>query len=139
MYKVVLGCVRIASYSRSERNGNCRVGAPVGHAFDPFSLLSSHLAFRLHFHPPSRLDHRRKTTANESFSITLSQPPVFPFSSYLFPLSLYFRQRRSTLSRSSTALALVDPLSTSCPVSYHTPSVPLNPILDNKHISQPPP
>ncbi len=64
--------------------------------FDALFHLASHLTFRLHFHPPSRLDYRRKTTANESLSITLSQPPAFPFSSYLFPLSLYFRQRRST-------------------------------------------
>src|SRR5260370_39015903 len=81
--------VRIASYSRSDRSRNCRVGAPVGHAFDAFFLLSSHLASRLYSHPPSRLDHRRKTTANESLSIPLSQPPAFPFSSYLFFSFLY--------------------------------------------------
>src|SRR5260221_8810706 len=85
MYKVVLGCVRIASYSRSERNGNCRVGAPVGHAFDPFSLLSSRLTFRLHFHPPSRLDHRRKTNRERiTFHLTLTASRFPPFISFLF-------------------------------------------------------
>ena len=100
------GTVRIASYSRSERNGNCRVGAPVGHAFDPFfSLLSSRLTFRLHFHPPSRLDHRRKANRERiTFHPTLTASR-FPLSFlFVFLFSLYFRQRRSILSRSSTAL-----------------------------------
>ncbi len=99
------GTVRIASYSRSERNGNCRVGAPVGHAFDPFSLLSSRLAFRLHFHPPSRLDYRRKTNRERTTfhpTLTASRFPLFFLFVFLFSLS--FRQRRSILSRSSTAL-----------------------------------
>src|SRR5216684_2111505 len=52
-------------------------------------LLSSHLASRLYSHPPSRLDHRRKTNANKSLSIPLSQPPTFPFPSYLFFSFLY--------------------------------------------------
>src|SRR5258707_729323 len=80
--------VRIASYSRLDRSRNCRVGAPVGHAFDAFFLLSSHLTSHLYSHPPSRLDHRRKTTANESLSIPLSQPPAFPLLSHFFSFFL---------------------------------------------------
>src|SRR5258707_8633834 len=43
-----MAIVRIASYSRSDQSGNCRVRVPVGHAFDAFFLLSSHLASRLY-------------------------------------------------------------------------------------------
>src|SRR5258707_9810003 len=80
--------VRIASYSRSDRSRNCRVGAPVGHTFDTFFLLSSHLASHLYSHPPSRLDHQHKTTTNESLSIPLSQPPTFPLLSHFFSFFL---------------------------------------------------
>jgi hypothetical protein len=78
----------------SERND--RIGAPVGHAFC--------LAFSPTLTPPFRLDHRRKTTANKSLPVPLSASRYPFFNLFVFLFSLYFRQRRSTLSRSSTAL-----------------------------------
>jgi hypothetical protein len=46
------------------------------------------LASRLYSHPPSRLDHRRKMTANKSHPIPLSQPPASPFLPLSFPCTL---------------------------------------------------
>ncbi len=87
----------------SERND--RTGAPVGHASTPQFLLSFRLASRLHFHPPSRLDHRRKTNCERITSHPTLTASRYPFLTLLvFPFFLYFRQRPSILSRSSTAL-----------------------------------
>src|SRR5258708_39010484 len=97
MYKVVLGCVRIASYSRSERNGNCRVGAPVGHAFDPFYLLSSRLTFRLHLlssslptRPPAQDKPPTNHFPSHSHGLQLS-----PFYLIFCRFSCHFRHRRA--------------------------------------------
>src|SRR5258708_7618562 len=82
----------------SERN-DC-IGVPNGHAFDcDCSLFHSS---RLYLLPPSRIDHRRKITANKSLSFPLSQP-LSLFLPVCFSLSLYFRQRRLALSRSCMA------------------------------------
>src|SRR5260221_13634529 len=92
-------------YSRSDRSGNCRVGAPVGHAFDaPFSFVISSrlpppLSPSLSTRPPAQ-DNRERITFHPT--LTASR---FPLSFlFVFLFSLYFRQRRSILSRSSTAL-----------------------------------
>ncbi len=59
----------------------------------------------LHFHPPSRLDHRRKTNRERiTFHPTLTASRFPLFFLFVFLFSLSFRQRRSILSRSSTAL-----------------------------------
>src|SRR5216684_2384776 len=87
---------RVQARSGAERPHRPRVDFP-------FILLSSRLASRLHFHPPSRLD-RRKTNCEQITSHPTLTASRFPFLSlFVSPLSLYFRQRRSTLSRSSTA------------------------------------
>ncbi len=94
--------IRIASYSRSDRSGES-----ISHAFDlcifhpRVSLASiprlSTLAHRL-------LNHRCTTPADKSHSFPPPQPPAFPFSFCLLTFPSYFGQRRSTLSRSRTAL-----------------------------------
>ena len=71
--------VRIASRSGSERPSATRRLL--------IFPLSFRLASRLYSHPPSRLDHRRKTTASKSLSVPLSQPPASPF--YLNCFSLF--------------------------------------------------
>src|SRR5258708_39121555 len=68
-------------------------------------LFTFRLAYRLHFHPPSPLDHRRKTNCERITSHPTLTASRYPFLTLLvFPFFLYFRQRRSILSRSSTAL-----------------------------------
>jgi hypothetical protein len=75
------------------------------------SLSATHLTASIHQLSTlaHRLcNHRRKTLAYESRSFPPPQPPAFPYTS-LSPLRLlvfpsYLGQRRSTLSRSCTAL-----------------------------------
>ena len=93
---VVLGAfccstVRIPSYSRLDRSRNCRVGAPINHAFD-FLIFRPHVPlppFQLSMLTHRLLKHWRKIPANESHPLPPPQPPAFPFSLPLFPLFLH--------------------------------------------------
>ncbi len=75
------GCLTI----RLGLERNDRIGAPVGCVFD-FSFFFCHLVSPLAstFHPPSRLDHRRKTNCKQiTFRPTLTATRL-PFFSHFF-------------------------------------------------------
>jgi len=78
-------------YSRSDRSGNCRVGAPVGHAFDaPFSFVISSrlpppLSPSLSTRPPAQ-DNRERITFHPT--LTASRFPPFISFLFLFPCTL---------------------------------------------------
>src|SRR5258708_22179595 len=85
-----LTIVRIPSYSRSDRSGNSRVGAPVSHRQPRVRLAqfsSSRLTTSIHRLPTLAhrllLNHRCKIPADESHSFPPPQPPAFPLSSSL--------------------------------------------------------
>ncbi len=92
-----------------------RIGAerPYGSARRPhvrlfiFSFVISipRLASRHYLLPPSRLDHRRKINGEQITFLPVLTASHLPSSVlFAFLFLLYFRQRRSTLSRSHTAL-----------------------------------